>query len=102
MKDYVYNKYDLEATKIIDDFLPDKMFDAHMHLTHNPDMFNGCMSFDDYYRDMKIYTGDRLLKCNGIINPEKPLMQKDIMNKSLEFFISELKKLLKVVVVVEP
>lgn len=28
----VYNQYDLEAAKILNDFLPDKLFDAHAHL----------------------------------------------------------------------
>ena len=28
----VFNSYDLEAAKILDDFLPDEIFDAHAHL----------------------------------------------------------------------
>jgi hypothetical protein len=29
--DYEYNSHDLEAAKKLDDFLPDRIFDAHMH-----------------------------------------------------------------------
>ena len=31
-----YTEYDLEAAKILDDFLPDKIFDAHMHISMYP------------------------------------------------------------------
>ena len=92
MKDYVYNKYDIEAAKIIDDFLPDKMFDVHMHITLNPDKYNSCMTFDDYYRDMKIYTGNRLLRCNGILNPEVELLDNNLMDTYNKFCASELDK----------
>ena len=47
----VYNKYDLEAIRILDDFLPDRIFDRHMHISTYP--FDGVERFDidDYVRD---------------------------------------------------
>ena len=27
----IYTQYDLEAAKILNDFLPDRIFDAHLH-----------------------------------------------------------------------
>ena len=32
----LFNKYDLEAAKKLDAFLPDKLFDAHMHISEFP------------------------------------------------------------------
>ncbi len=55
MKKSIYNKQDVEAAKIIDAFLPDKLFDAHMHITHRGPMYEVGTSFDDYYANIECF-----------------------------------------------
>ena len=40
VKNGIYNSYDLEAAKILNDFLPDKIFDVHAHL-YDADFVSG-------------------------------------------------------------
>ena len=51
MKNYVLNSYDLEAAKRLEDFLPDCLFDAHMHISHNKETGGGHTSLEDYFSD---------------------------------------------------
>ncbi len=67
MRESIYNNHDIEAAKIIDDFLPDKLFDAHMHITHLDSLYDGRKSFDDYYDDIKLFAKNREVRCNGMI-----------------------------------
>lgn len=86
----IYNQYDLEAAKILDDFLPDKIFDAHAHLYDSSfvsGMANGGGAFSlrdhcevtEYLEDMKPLLGNREVRLNivttpdsGMVNPESP------------------------------
>lgn len=89
MKDIIYTQYDMESAKIIDDFLPDKIFDAHMHISHLKSIFDG-RSFDDYYREMKIFHNERTVHCNGIIFPCLELKNPEEQKKSNCFLSREL------------
>lgn len=63
-----YTKYDLEAAKILDDFIPDTTFDAHMH----HEFLNKRVPGDDYMRyqeDFRPLLGNRKMLCNMIACP---------------------------------
>lgn len=90
MKDYLYNKYDLEAAKILDDFLPGKLFDMHMHLSHLPCGPRAQCSFDSYYSDMKTLIGTRELKANALVLPVTALKKPEEREKSVDFLTSQL------------
>jgi len=92
MSDYVYNKYDIETAKIIDDFLPQKLFDSHMHISHFDTKRNGCNSFDKYYEHMKLFTKDRSLLCNGILFPDVEIKAPGEIDKSSTFLSEQLQK----------
>lgn len=89
MKEIQYTQYDIEAARIIDDFLPDKIFDVHMHISHLKSIFNG-RSFDDYYREMKIFHKERTVHCNGIIFPCVELKKPGELKKANLFLANEL------------
>ena len=69
-RDGVYSQYDLEAAKILDDFLPDQIFDAHAHLYDasfisgmaNSDAFAICNSIDVQVTDCFARTGDDMFE----------------------------------------
>ena len=68
-KNGAYTEYDLEAAKILDDFLPEKIFDAHMHHPHqkartNPD------DLAQYKADFHPLMGDRDIRVNMLGSPE--------------------------------
>jgi len=77
----VYNSYDKEAAKILNDFLPDKIFDAHAHLydaafvsgTANS---GGAFSIrsrcevPQYLEDMKPLLGEREVRLNIVTTPD--------------------------------
>ncbi len=92
MKDYLLNECDIEAAKIIDDFLPEKLFDAHMHVSHFGSKFADHSTFDEYYRDIKLFSKDRIVRCNGIIFPNIELRNSDDMARSVKFLCEELDK----------
>ena len=63
-----YSKYDLEAAKILDDFIPDTTFDAHMHHVPTPNRTEN----DDYalyLKDFKPLLGNRKQLVNLIAYP---------------------------------
>ncbi len=92
MPGYVYNELDRETAKKIDDFLPDKLFDAHMHISHYDSKRAGLNSFDTYYEDIKLFAKDRAVLCNGIIFPDAGLKNPDETDKAMGFLASELNK----------
>lgn len=71
-KNGVYSQYDLEAAKILNDFIPEKIFDAHMH--HNmlsqrkdPDSDD----FSEYKKDfLPLFGENRTQRINLIPFPE--------------------------------
>lgn len=85
-----FSKYDLEAAKILDSFLPHRIFDAHMHISHTTVFRWNEITLYSYYRDMNTYLGNRQLSCNAIIFPIKPLADKEQLKLSDKFLIGEL------------
>jgi len=86
-RDGVYSQYDLKAAKILDDFLPDQIFDAHAHLYDasfisgmaNSDAFairNRC-GVTQYIEDMKPLLGDRQVRLNIITTPDASMAKAD-------------------------
>lgn len=92
MKDYLYNEYDLEAAKVLDDFLPDKLFDIHMHISHLQTGPRAQCDFDNYYNDMKTLIGQRELKANALVYPVTKLKEPAERVKSVEFLTTQLDK----------
>ncbi len=92
MKDYIFNKYDIETAKIIDNFLPEKLFDAHMHISHFNLDFAGHNTFDKYYEDIGLFSKDRIVHCNGIVFPKAELLNPKEMDNSIKFLCAELNK----------
>ncbi len=92
MKDNIYNAYDLEAAKILDDFLPPRLFDAHMHLSHLPSTGRDRLDIDGYRRDMRPLIGDRELRCNGIVMPMAELTREGAREASVAFLADQLEK----------
>lgn len=92
MSDYILNKYDIEAAKIIDDFLPEKLFDSHMHISHFKSDFSGHTSFDTYSEFIKLFSKNRTVRCNGIISPNIELRNSAEMDSSVKYLCEELDK----------
>lgn len=90
MKNYVLNDYDLQAFKILDGFLPSKLFDMHMHLTHLPTAQGDKVDFQLYYKDMKLQVGNRELFANAITFPYAEIAKKEEMQKSVDFIKEQL------------
>jgi len=90
-----YSAQDIEDLKILEDFLPDKIFDAHMHLYDSsflPNVFEDkkTVGVEDYKKAMTTLLGNpRGLKMNIIPYPAD--MSFDI-KKSDEFLVNELNK----------
>ncbi|MBQ4119375.1 MAG: amidohydrolase family protein [Clostridia bacterium] len=92
MKDCTISKYSTEALKIIDDFLPEKLFDAHMHISHLNTASCSYTTFQNYYDDIKVYSKNRIVRCNGIVFPEAQLKNPAEMDNSVKFVCSQLDK----------
>jgi len=104
IRDGLYNEYDYEAAKILDDFLPDKLFDAHMHLHDRA--FNwescedGCFAMRPrgevchYFEDMHPLIGNRDVTLNILINPEASMKEPQSPDRiaSTEFLVEMLNK----------
>lgn len=73
----VYSDYDRRAAAILDDFLPEKLFDAHMHIYRGAfmqQMFRGREPADllpeEYFHDMQPLLGNRDIRLNMIVWPD--------------------------------
>lgn len=99
----VYNAYDLEASTILDDFLPDRIFDAHAHLydaSFVSGMANGGGAFSmrglcevpHYMEDMKPLLGDREIHLNIVTTPEASMSAPDspCRKASVDFLADQL------------
>lgn len=104
-KNGVYNEHDLKAAKILDGFLPDKIFDAHAHLydlCFVPSVASGEGAFtlrrrcevDDYIEDMKTLLGNREIKLNIITAPDASMSLVNSTNRkaSVDFLAEQLTK----------
>lgn len=87
----------LEIKKIINDFLPDKIFDAHMHLYHKDYMIgnNETYTLERYRKEVSETIGDRQIFTNIIPYPTKKAVLVDddsVLNFTDEFLYNELNK----------
>lgn len=85
-----FGQNDIETAKIIDAFLPDRLFDAHMHISHVPIMGKEMLRASEYKEDMKGFVGDRLLRMNLIPFPTRTVKTNEERKESLEFLLGEL------------
>lgn len=98
-----YNQYDLEAAKILNDFLPDKLFDAHAHLydaSFVSGMANGGGAFSirdrcevpHYIEDMRPLLGNREVTLNIVTTPDAPMLDPNGESRkaSTEFLADQL------------
>ncbi len=92
MKNFVFNSYDLDAAKILNDFLPERLFDAHMHVSHCPVGAKEQITAEEYRRDMRPLLGDRIVRLNQIIWPTQPLKCPKERKKSVDFLVQNLEQ----------
>ena len=105
MQNGVYNNYDLEAAKILSDFLPDKIFDAHAHLydaSFVSGMANGGGAFSirdhcgvsEYLEDMQPLLGNRPVTLNIVTTPDGSMAKADSPDRqaSTAFLVDQLQR----------
>lgn len=92
MTNFNYGKSDLEAARILDSFIPDKLFDAHMHISNKPIMGKEIATFDEYKENMKILVGERKLLANMIPFPTSDIKTREERYESLAFLSDALSK----------
>ncbi len=84
--DGALSRYDLEAAKILDDFLPPRLFDAHFHVLHDQSAWGGpadVRTAEEYFGYMKAMVGSRPLQLNVIPFPFATM--KDRKNGHIDF-----------------
>ncbi|MBO5891359.1 MAG: amidohydrolase [Oscillospiraceae bacterium] len=99
----VYSQYDLEAAKILNDFLPDRIFDSHLHLFDSsfaPGIAKGGgfnvstrADFQDYLDFIKPLLGEhRQVRGNFITAPDATMTEPNSPNRkaSVEFLVQQL------------
>ena len=103
IKNGIFNNYDLEAATILNDFLPDKIFDVHAHL-YDADfvsgMANGGGAFSirdrcevsHYLEDMKPLLGNREVRLNIVTTPDDSMTAPDspCRKASVDFLADQL------------
>lgn len=99
----VYNDYDREAAKILDDFLPDRIFDAHAHL-YNASFISGMANsggafsirdhceIPQYMEDMRPLLGERQVRLNIVTTPDGTMASPHSENRkaSTAFLVDQL------------
>lgn len=99
MNQNLFNPHDLEAIKILRDFLPGQIFDAHAHLYDKTFMVASAPAFtyelEDYLQDMSPALGNpKTLRANLITFPDKRMgaPDSDTLQQSDAFLICQLNK----------
>ncbi len=92
MTNFNYGKSDLEAAKLLDSFIPDKLFDAHMHISNKPIMGKEIATFDEYKENMKTLVGERTLLANMIPFPTSNIKTHAERCESFAFLTDALSK----------
>ena len=85
-----FNQYDFEAIKKLDAFLPDKIFDSHMHISEFPFAGKERFGFREYYEDMSVLFPGRKIRCNALATPTEELKSDAGHLSTIEFFKKEL------------
>ena len=98
----LYNKNDYEAIKILKDFLPDKIFDAHTHVFSSEATPIDSKSYDapkcgvmDYKSFMlDFFPGAKIVRQNAIVHPDKTMsdISSGVLLKSDKLLFEELEK----------
>ena len=86
----IFNQYDLEAAKKLDAFLPDKLFDAHMHISEFPFYGKEYFGFKEYYEDMAPLLCGRKVRCNALATPTDELKTAEGHKSTIDFFKNQL------------
>ena len=86
----VFNQYDLEAAKKLDAFLPDKLYDAHMHISNYPFYGKDRFGFKEYYEDMAPLLCAREVRCHALATPTNELKTREGQMIDLAFFKEQL------------
>lgn len=90
----------METKKILNDFLPDRIFDAHMHLYdktyfENSGILPESANLKGFYQDMRELFGNRKISANIIPYPAKSIVKdnsKDLLQMADNFLYNELEK----------
>ena len=88
----------MEIAKILNDFLPEKIFDAHIHLydesfAENMGIFPENVRLNDFYSDMRKIFVNRKISTNIIPYPSKRIVKEsDCLQLSDSFLYNELEK----------
>ena len=90
MKSTPYNTHDLEAIKKLNAFLPDTIFDAHMHISEFPFYGKDYFGFKEYYDDMAPIFLNRRVRCNALATPTDELKTSAGHLSTLNFFKEQL------------
>ena len=90
MKDYIWNEYDLLAAKKLDAFLPDRLYDAHMHISLYPFYKKDYFGFKEYHEDMAPLICKREVRCHALATPTDELKTKAGQENDLVFFKEQL------------
>lgn len=103
-KDMIYNEHDYEAIKILKDFLPDKIFDAHVHLFSTEQGapaikaqtgYDLTLNLEKYKKEMSdLLCNPKELRLNIIGYPDatgKPNFTENL-KKTDDFLVNELNK----------
>ena len=85
-----FNQYDVEAAKKLDAFLPDRLFDAHMHISEFPFYNKDYFGFKEYYEDMAPLFSGRTVRCNALATPTDELTTPEGHKSTLNFFKNQL------------
>ena len=86
----LFNKFDLEAAKKLDAFLPDRLFDAHMHISEFPFYGKEYFGFKEYYEEMAPLLCGRRVRCNALATPTDELKSYEGHLSTINFFKNQL------------
>ena len=86
----LFNRYDLEAAKKLDAFLPDRLFDAHMHISEFPFYGKEYFGFKEYYEEMAPLLCGRRVRCNALATPTDELKSDEGHLSTINFFKNQL------------
>ena len=90
MRDYIFNEHDIEAAKKLDAFLPDRLYDAHMHISLYPFYKKDYFGFNEYHEDMAPLLCGREVRCHALATPTDELKTKEGQTADLKFFCEQL------------
>lgn len=94
-KDRIYTDADHQAIRILDQFLPDRIFDAHAHIFSNsyaPEIGITSYSAEQYRQDMCPIFGNRKIDLNMILFPYASLKNTQHLKKSDDYLVAQLEQ----------